>query len=1824
MTKNVAPPKSTSGGGFLFEDKVCAWFVVQMLCGEAPLEPMLGVATRIDFQTRPDGWFLDDVLLTTNGQNGPHRFAWSIKSNTQFGTVSAPSDFVETVWAQYLHEGSGIFDGLRDYMGLVTTPLDVEFRASLEFVLTTANATSSDLLPGRYAQEGWASDARRSLFGSFHCPVDLANRKGVTGTDTGRLLNRLRFLQFDFDAQVSESEKRAVEACRRILRSGRYEDAQAMWHSILGITADYRTTAKGIDRQTLLQRLPARFGILELPDYRDDWNRLRSLTKANMALVRDTIGKEIRLQDADLRSALREALDDYDGAVLTGDSGVGKSAAVKAFAETLESSGEAVLWFNPSSFDKPDFAAFQSDLGLAYTLEELFGAVSSHTRLIVLDGFDRLYVPGAMRLVATLVRFVQGDEAATPWKTIVTCQTHDWPRLRNSLTDAGLPVSDWPCINVETWSADDLRPVWDAIPGTARLKSRKKLQSLWGNLKILDLLATRISAGNNVETSGWVGEADVAAWYWDSYVRSGDTPHARERFAMMLAEKEANELRSALPLDAFEIAELTPYESLRLDGVCQTTPEGRVRFAHDLFGDWGRLRILVSHADDFPRFIGTRINSPLWHRAIRLYGTYLLENGNDVDRWRSVRRVLNAEDNTIANDLLLEAAIFSADPSEILDKLKADLLAENGADLRRLLGRFLASATVPDIRYEADGQPLNPRLASRLRSPTWGDWPPMLGFLFRNRNDVVACAAEEVAKIADLWFRHTPEDFPFRKEMATIGLLLGEVAHRGWRDRTVHVARRKLLYRTALAGAAHYPDEVARFALKAAMRDGNEEDNDDVGDEMLPFGITFDSRYDPTAVPEEPWPDGPHGRVDDDFRDAILDEGALIPLMRIRPAVAREIILAVMLKKRQRFDWHNHAHHSHDLDLHHGDDWSIPLFTQGPFLSLLQCEFGEGLETIARLVDFASERWMYYTQLAAEEYRSQPAGADLGAMSAFLEDATRPPGKTALTLANETRLLLGDDRVYGWSGKNPPSAIGPALMALEKYFYNELDAGRPVAEKLDAVLQRTRSVALLKVLCDVGKREQSLFGTVLRPLLSVAELYLWDRRHGFHGRQHLLMFAFRQPRWFIEAAREFHNLPHRKIDIGALAVRIFVFDEAARSFLTQVRVKWQSIFPDISDQNMQEHFEEMIEAFDIDNYQISRDADGQLQVVNLRAYERNVAQQPEREAQLRKMRMMMLPVQARRYIDEGKRLSREELTDLWSLLDPLYQESVALSVDQSLPSEGEPRTEDAVVLSVARRLFSIITDWFKVVCRSVVNWVASRRNSTSQEFEEPEGAVPPKSAAQLEQENEEADMQMAAIALLFRQQGDWLDEYPERKQWCVERLAYAIHNPIQIRQFDVRDSVASWTWDCFAADLVAQLWLAEPDNRQYRYMLAKLFILAPHYTALNIIVSQCSEQRRSIRKDFARLRIFIFHVANMRARIQFVQQYSAYEKALSKEQVSSFQRSLDPWANHLVRRFVEGSLEVGNHVWSDMDSKADYLEVDAIRQHYLPHYMLDLELVRATHGWLPGLDEAIDDQERLEWVSFWRSALGFILHRVHTGRDDHKYPHEYERWILDGAGAVLAQMREAESPRSIWEPVLRLPADWHHWSEMVLESFHETGLSRDPAGAHFEATRTAMVEYVFEKSARSPGEGWSHDDDAWQALIGIDHINRRHWLVRHQTLAIRSLPQLRRWTEEIAGSSFSQMAALSEWLQLDCANPVRIDLMAEAYLAMDREGLLRVAPRRDSGNAIASLLHMAWERDEAALRANESAFKSFKEFLRWLVADQNAVALELARKVGSL
>jgi hypothetical protein len=525
MAKDIAPPKPTAGGGFVFEDKVCAWFLAHMLSDEPPLRADLGLLDRIDFQTRPDGWFLDDLLLTLAAKDGRHRCALSVKSNVQFGVSTAPTDFVRVAWEQFLHEGSTCFDEATDYLGLVTAPLRTDTRSELAFVVETARKGDPNLLPARYAQDGWANQTRRSLFGSFSCPSDLAQSRGITSQDTGRLIARLRFFHFDFDWSPSEDGKRAIERCRRALRSGEVDEAAQLWNHLLQISADRRPAAGWMTRESLLEELRHQFRLAERPDHRSDWTHLKELTTASAGCLRDSIGGRVHLPRDQEIKRLRDAIEAAHAVVLLGPSGAGKSAIAKGCTDELVADGGRCLWFEARSFDRVDFAAFEADLKLTHGLSELLTFVPDARALLVLDGLDRLYHAPAFALVASLLSAARLLQQGGPWHLILTCQTQEWPRLQESLLRAGVAATAWSLMECKPLSVEELKPVRDSIPRAARLRHQVSLHPLLVNLKVLDLIATRLIMGSEVPTSSWVGESSIAAWFWDSEIaRNTDGP----------------------------------------------------------------------------------------------------------------------------------------------------------------------------------------------------------------------------------------------------------------------------------------------------------------------------------------------------------------------------------------------------------------------------------------------------------------------------------------------------------------------------------------------------------------------------------------------------------------------------------------------------------------------------------------------------------------------------------------------------------------------------------------------------------------------------------------------------------------------------------------------------------------------------------------------------------------------------------------------------------------------------------------------------------------------------------------------------------------------------------------------------------------------------------------------------------------------------------------------------------------------------------------------------------------------------------------------------
>ncbi len=261
----------------------------------------------------------------------------------------------------------------------------------------------------------------------------------------------------------------------------------------------------------------------------------------------------------------------------------------------------------------------------------------------------------------------------------------------------------------------------------------------------------------------------------------------------------------------------------------------------------------------------------------------------------------------------------------------------------------------------------------------------------------------------------------------------------------MHDALERSAFRSALAGAAELPSEVGSFALDAAERIASPER---IRPTHVQVGRAFGG-YQATLPP--PWPDGPLARVNQSFIGAVTDTDTLDKLIDARPTVARQVLLACLIEEPVAEDPHSYSSEfqRRRLDLNDIHSWYPPLYLRGSFLLFLRRQPCEGLEAIIRLVNFAVGRW-----------------------AAYREQEQDPVPTVRIELQDHERTLIGDFDVYmAYRDHGPwPHSVVVALMALEKWMYDQMELGAPLDETISTILSRTNSVAFAAVLMIVGTK----------------------------------------------------------------------------------------------------------------------------------------------------------------------------------------------------------------------------------------------------------------------------------------------------------------------------------------------------------------------------------------------------------------------------------------------------------------------------------------------------------------------------------------------------------------------------------------------------------------------------------------------------------------------------------------------------------------------------------------------------------------------------------
>ncbi|HKV12711.1 MAG TPA: ABC transporter ATP-binding protein [Thermoanaerobaculia bacterium] len=1151
------PVQLRGGGGFRFENMVAASFLADLLAGERRFLPSISDRVLVvDWQIEAPP--LDDVRLTLGDGATTGFLAFSIKKNQQLTRKGFPDDFVRAVWSRWLYPqtGTGTFDRERDYFGLAVGILPDEVQKAWDNLLSQATVGDPHELARRFSSKS-VSKIARDLFASLHCPNDLEGSGRCTSIETVRLLRRIRVLHFDFRSEPSKDFARAVEVCRKALASGSFDQAIDLWERLVGI-ADERRAGGSMDLRSLLGELRDRFQLVALPDYRQDWERLARASKDGLEKVKESLGSSLTLLRFEWLEKIGKHLMPGRHLLLVGASGAGKSALVKIACRRWQKG--PVLWLDSTIADVPGLFALEQRLQLRSSLANLLRDTPSQG-LLVLDALET-WSPQALGVAAGLLEICV---TLPHWSVILTTRP-DHPRqlLPNLKTRAGLP-SDFESLQVPPLEDQELWEAREALTGLRLLFLRPDLKELLRNLKVLDWLATESASREGPEAPSWMRAPDVIDGLWEHWGGTGDDSRLRGELLKKLALREAENLRSGVGSSELGPEELKALRGLEKIELLKVRDE-QVFFQHELAGDWARLRVLVERArrSSFTEELAAFARSPRWLPAIRLYGERLLASEDTpTDRWCALYDALPQE--PAADDvrgLLLESLFYAGNADEAVESLWPQLIANDGALLKRLLQRFLYSATVPTP--EADEVAGDERMAAEIRAlvriPYWPLWKPVLTALDRHRDGVATVAPELGAKVCGLWLRTVPRDWPWRMEAARVAYRIScetqgdETEGQRYRSQG-ELKQDQAIYEAALLAAPELPEKISDLALKLSGRGKETSDlqKQPRKTRRLPAGSRGLALMDAQRWPL--FPDGPRMRVNESFREAVLGPQALSGLIDCRPEIAREVLLACCL----RDPGPDFYHRSYGTVGHFGRQGGSPaMFFQGPFLQFLKLDPENGLDAILRLVNQATANW------------------------ALQENKT-----CCLVPWGEMSMWAGDVEVFSWYREDLSGLeiVTSALMALEKLLYELVDEGRDIGTILARIFAESRSVAFPGVLVALGKRKPELFTGYLLPLLSAWPLYRWDHimvEYKERYRSDLMRFVGFGERAF-EMVRSWHGLPHRRIPLLDIARDLLLKDPDVASAFESFRERWRS---QLSSGTLEfsDDLERLIALFDPANY----------------------------------------------------------------------------------------------------------------------------------------------------------------------------------------------------------------------------------------------------------------------------------------------------------------------------------------------------------------------------------------------------------------------------------------------------------------------------------------------------------------------------------------------------------------------------------------------------------------------------------------------------------------
>lgn len=1153
-TKNSSKPtpRQTGGAGYDFEDLTAAWLMVKMLRGVIlPGVNDFGIALK--WQTEALGWKqIDDLLVTCEGTE-KKQLAISCKSNMQISGSGLPIDFVNNAWSLWQEEQP--FNKEHDCMMLVQKGSNQNFFTAWADLKSWCSESDVEAVLTRVI----ASQKHSKIYNRVKAPERNSN---YTDEDAIALIRSLEVIPADFHLATSEYEGTSLTYCRDLLQDGSRNTAKELWDWLLKKAKDKRIAGGTLQLSELWQELVPFFDLKSHPNYVPSWTSLDAISEEYKSTIETSLPNGhsvIRTTEEDLLEYLRE----NPICVVYGSSGSGKSAFIKSTLDKKYSNWKQI-WLSPENLDLALNQRTRLELGLSKPLGDIFAHTSQEKNILIIDSAERIspdVVKKVKSLISKLLASGGEQESCVEWRVIIVGQTEAWGSGDLYEISGSTSIK---AVEISSLDSSDVRTALHSSEHLSWLASDNEALIALGNLKTL----AWVMRAEGVFSQGGMDDISlpaIADRLWSYWTKDKIKFH---NLLIQLAEREA-EFERSFPLRGFDndVSEALD-EGLEHLPLRKRKETNSIEFEHDLGADWARFQRLKEIKNDISAWAPYASN-PLWHNALRMMGQLILrEKTEQGTTWDTVyeQAEKTKNENPLAADILLDSLYLDPFAAHYLNERSDMLFAEKGTRLNRLLRRFHHIATVSNVSSESlDIDPsLKLYLADMQRLPIYGRWPQVAKFLSGHKEQVSSLISSTVSKLCETWLTTTPlyldreanTPMLYRKEFAEIALstvrnlqLEQKKGHLWLRDSIENP-----LYGAAFAAVSDLSEEVCEWALEMACRrpckreitEAVEAYKEEKRKEHIERSCT-DKEYReknerlravPTSISSHrdlpPWPLGPQGRVDNTFRKYCLNANSLAKLMYLRPEIASELLLAMLINDSPTEDYLGSSLRD-DLGLEFCHSCYPTAYWKSPFFQFLQINSTIAVDTLITLVNFCTDRW-------ADNYNSAPS------LEFTFQDGQKNSFK-------------GDWRVFSWSQENSTSngQLHCALAALEKWICVKIDQEEDVESLIRKLLQSSNSIAIIGVLLDVGKYKPDLCTGVLQPLLGVYELYQGDDSRVQNADHWFDAGSWaRQGEKVFDMAKEWKFAPYRKIPLRQLACQLALNDKKTAAFIKKAAKNWKT------------------------------------------------------------------------------------------------------------------------------------------------------------------------------------------------------------------------------------------------------------------------------------------------------------------------------------------------------------------------------------------------------------------------------------------------------------------------------------------------------------------------------------------------------------------------------------------------------------------------------------------------------------------------------------------